>query len=159
GVGSVIMHRQVAVGEVIGIDLDQKTGAVSIRAFVQAPYDQLIVAQTCFWNVSGVDVGMGAGGLHVELASVRTMLSGGIAFSTPTDNEQQGTRVGPEHAFSLYPSEEAAQIALHGPTVPYVVYFHDSMLGLASGSPVRMFGMQVGNVTDLRLVSDGTPDA
>src|SRR6185312_15088507 len=111
GVGSVIMHRQVAVGEVIGIDLDQKTGAVSIRAFVQAPYDQLIVAETCFWNVSGVDVGMGAGGLHVELASVRTMLSGGIAFSTPLDRahdaqDAHGTQVGPEHTFSLYPSEE-----------------------------------------------------
>ncbi|MDB4988638.1 MAG: pqiB [Myxococcaceae bacterium] len=155
GAGSSILHRQVPVGEVLDFDLDEKTGRVSIRAFVRAPYDRLVVEHTCFWNVSGLDVGMGASGLHVEVSSVRTLLSGGIAFQTPTEH-QESKRVEPGHSFPLFKGEDAAEIALFGDTAPYVAYFDESVQGLAKGSPVKLFGMQVGNVTDLSLVLDPT---
>jgi paraquat-inducible protein B len=86
GEGSSISHRQVSVGEVLSVELDEKTGGVNIRAFIRAPYDRMVVARTCFWNVSGIDVGMGAGGLHVEVASMRAVFSGGIAFQTPLEH-------------------------------------------------------------------------
>lgn len=153
GAGSVIMHRQVPVGEVIGFELDDKTDDVSLRAFVRAPYDRVIVPQTVFWNLSGLDVRMGASGLHVEVASMRTMISGGIAFRTPP-LYADAAPVASGHAFPLFPSEAAAEIVLYGEAVPYVAYFHGSVQGLAEGSPVDMYGMQVGNVTDLSLVLD-----
>ena len=155
GPGSSILHRQVPVGEVLDFDLDERTGNVSIRIFVRAPYDRRVVPDTCFWNVSGLDVGMGAGGLHLEIGSVRTLLSGGIAFQTPPERAG-GKHVEAGHSFPLYPSEDAAEVALHGEAIPYVAYFDDSIQGLSTGSAVKLFGMQVGNVTDLSLVLDPT---
>lgn len=153
GPGSQVLHRQVTVGEILGYDLDEKSGELAIRAFVRAPYDQLVRRDTCFWNVSGVDVGMSADGLHVEIASVRTMLSGGVAFQTP-ERKLHAPRAQADDQFRLYATEAAAEVALHGQSIPYVVYFHDSIQGLSEGSPVKLFGVQVGNVTDLRLVLD-----
>jgi paraquat-inducible protein B len=153
GTGSSILHRQVSVGEVLGVELDEKTGGVNIRAFVRAPYDAMVVAQTCFWNVSGIDVGMGAGGLHVEVASMRAIFSGGISFHTPPSHAGDA-RVPAGHAFALLPSEHAAEIALHGEAVPYVSYFGESVQGLSKGSPIKLFGVQVGNVTGIALVLD-----
>ena len=151
GVGSSVLHRQVSVGEVLGVELNERTGAVSIRAFIRAPYDRMVVAQTCFWNVSGLDVGMGPGGLHVEVASMRAIFSGGIAFQTPLEHaEAPPVKAG--HSFPLLESEQAGESVLYGEAVPYVAYFDDSVEGLNRGSPVKLFGMQVGNVTDLTLV-------
>lgn len=153
GVGSPVLHRQVPVGEILGVDLSEETGAVSIRAFVRAPSDKLVRSETCFYNASGLDVGMGASGLHVEVASMRALLSGGVAFQTP--REAAGAPpVEAGHTFALLGSEAAAETTLRGLTVPYLAYFSDSVQGLSVGSPVTMFGMQVGSVTDLRLVLD-----
>ena len=151
GAGSSILHKEAQVGEVLSYELDERTGDVSIRAFVRAPYDRLVQKSTCFWNASGIAVGMGAGGLRVELASMRTMISGGIAFETPTANDP-GKPVQTGHRFPLFRSEAAAEVALFGEAVPYAVYFEDSIQGLSQGSPVKLFGMQVGNVTDLSVV-------
>jgi paraquat-inducible protein B len=151
GVGSSILHRQVSVGEVLGVELDARTGGVNIRAFIRSPYDAMVGARTLFWNVSGVDVGMGAAGLHVEVASMRAIFSGGIAFQTPLEHARD-PRVEAGHAFPLLDSEKAAEVALYGEAVPYVSYFDDSVQGLSKGSAVKLFGVQVGNVTDLRLV-------
>jgi paraquat-inducible protein B len=153
GVGSPVLHRQVPVGEVLGVDLSEETGMVSIRAFVRAPSDKLVREQTCFWNASGLDVGMGASGLHVEVASMRALLSGGIAFQTPREAASAPT-VEAGHSFPLLDSEAAAETVLRGPAVPYVAYFSDSVQGLSEGSAVTLFGMQVGNVIDLHLVLD-----
>ncbi|HEX5660501.1 MAG TPA: MlaD family protein, partial [Polyangiales bacterium] len=153
GVGSPVLHRQVPVGEILGVDLSEQTGAVSIRAFVRAPSDKLVRQDTRFWNASGLDVGMGASGLHVEVASVRAMLSGGVAFETPSEAASAASAEA-GHTFVLLTSEAAAEPALHGPAVPYIAFFNDSVQGLSAGSPVTMLGMQVGNVTDVQLVLD-----
>jgi paraquat-inducible protein B len=151
GVGSLILHRQVPVGEVLGVDLDPRSTRVNIRAFIRSPFDRLVVARTSFWNVSGIDVGMGAGGLHVEVASMRAIFSGGIAFQTPAQHAGD-PRVAAGHAFTLLDSAKAAEVALYGEAVAYVSYFDDSVQGLSKGSPIKLFGVQVGNVTDLKLV-------
>jgi len=151
GPGSPILRKQVSVGEVLGVELDERTGGVNIRAFIRAPYDRMVVARTSFWNVSGIDVGMGAGGLHVEVASMRAIFSGGISFQTPAEHAHDPP-VAAGHGFVLLASEDAAESVLYGEAVPYVSYFDDSIQGLSKGSAIKLFGMQVGNVTDLRLV-------
>jgi paraquat-inducible protein B len=153
GSGSPIMHRHVNVGEVLDQRLDGETGAVTVRAFVRAPHDALVREATLFWNASGLAVGMGADGLHVEVESMRTMFSGGIVFRTP-DSAKQSPRARSGQSFKLYDNEASAELYLFGPTVSYVTYFHDSVEGLSVGSAVQMFGIQVGNVTDRELVAD-----
>jgi paraquat-inducible protein B len=157
-VGSPIRHGDVSVGEVTALDLDERSGRASVRVFIHDPYDHLVNERTHFWAINGVDIGMSANGLHVELASLKTLLSGGIEFSDPIGSEN-APRAPAGHSFPLFDSEAQAGLELYGRTVPYLTYFEESVQGLSRGSPVNVLGMQVGLVTDVALARDPRPDA
>jgi paraquat-inducible protein B len=157
-VGSPIRHGDMSVGEVLDLELDERSGRASVRAFVREPYDRLVNAQTRFWAITGVDIGMSAKGLHIELASVQTLLSGGIEFADPLGTKN-APRAGSGHTFPLFESEAQASLELYGHTVPYLAYFAESVQGLSRGSPVNVLGMQVGLVTEVALARDPRPGA
>ncbi len=47
-----------------------------------------------------------------------------------------------------------ADAASYGENIPYVTYFETSVQGLSRGAPVQLFGVQVGTVSDVKLVLD-----
>lgn len=151
--GAPVYYRDVAVGEVLSYDLGDGLGAVSLRVFVRAPYDKFVHKETRFWNASGLSVTMGPEGMHLELESIQSALSGGIAFQTPHASE-----VGPlaedNTTFPLYNDRATAEAATFAHNFPYVTYFETSVQGLSKSSPVQLFGVQVGSVSDVRLVYD-----
>ena len=51
--------------------------------FVNAPYDKYVNPGTRFWNASGIDVSIGAGGVEVRTQSLVALIAGGLAFDTP----------------------------------------------------------------------------
>ena len=53
-----------------------------------------------------------------------------------------------------YPSREAANRPVYTQTTSYLVYFDQSVRGLRSGAPVEFRGIEVGQVTDVRLEFD-----
>jgi hypothetical protein len=53
--------------------------AIELKVFVNAPYDQYANPGTRFWNASGVDVSVGAGGVEVRTQSLVSLLAGGLA--------------------------------------------------------------------------------
>jgi paraquat-inducible protein B len=151
--GSPLYYRDVEVGEVLGYDLGDGLGRVTLRIFVREPYDRFVHPQTRFWNASGLSVTMGAEGLHVELESIQTLLSGGIAFETPRADEND-TPAAESATFDLFEDKASADSAFYGENIPYVTYFQTSVQGLARGSPVQLSGVQVGSVSDVALVYD-----
>ncbi len=151
--GAPIYYRDVNVGEVLSFELDKNSQNVSIRIFVHAPYDQNINADTRFWNSSGIRVDTGAMGLRIELQSVKSLLSGGIAFRNPINAEQRPPSK-PEATFKLYADEPQAAVGFYSRGIPYVSYFQSSVRGLSVGSEVQMFGKQLGSVTGLELIKD-----
>jgi len=155
GEGAPVFYRDVAVGEVLSADLDEKgpTPSVRLRVFVHAPYDRKVVPETRFWNASGIRVNTGASGLRLELQSLKSVLSGGIAFRAPPGSEQKAPSSS-ESTFHLYADEPQAAIGFYREGVPYVSYFQSSMRGLSEGSQVQMFGKQLGSVTHIELVKD-----
>ena len=155
GEGAPLYYRDVNVGEVLSYELSENE--VQLRVFVQAPYDEQVTKETRFWNSSGVSIDTGADGLHIEVQSVKSLLSGGIAFRNPP---QAGKlpKMAPETTFRLYPSESQAEIGFFTRSIPYVSYFLSSVRGLAKGSEVHMFGKPLGTVTDVALVRDPRPD-
>lgn len=157
GVGSPVRHGDMAVGEVLAVDLDERSGRASVRAFIRDPFDHLVSERTHFWAIQGVDIGMSANGLHVQLASLRTLLSGGIEFSDAMGAEQ-APRAEPGRGFPLFANEAQASLDMYGHTVPYRAYFSESVQGLSRGSPVNVLGMQVGLVTDVELARDPHED-
>jgi paraquat-inducible protein B len=155
GVGSPIYYRDVEVGEVLSYDLGAGVGAVTLKIFVRAPFDKFVHTETQFWNASGLSVSMGAEGMHLELQSIQTLLSGGIAFETPAANEKEAPAA-ESTTFDLYEDKAIADNALYRENIPYVSYFHTSVQGLSRGSPVQISGVQVGSVSDVQLVYDTT---
>jgi paraquat-inducible protein B len=97
---------------------------------------------------------MGPEGMHLELESIQSLLSGGIAFETPRANENDPP-ADESVVFQLYADKAEADAAFFKQTIPYVAYFESSIQGLSKGSPVQLFGVQVGSVSDVKLVYDG----
>jgi paraquat-inducible protein B len=151
--GSPISYLGVAVGEVESYSLTPDGKNVQIRAFVEAPHDRLVHADTRFWNAGGVDVSVGAQGIRVRANSWQQVISGGIAFETPDDawatpSSAAGTR------FPLYDNERAARRATVGEQIVYVADFSSNLRGVDAGTAVELEGMQIGEVRDARLSYD-----
>ena len=148
-----MFYRDIVVGEVLGYHLPEGNGLITVNVFVKAPYDKWVRNGTRFWNASGLNVEFGGGGLHVELESVQAVLSGGVAFNTPED-ARDSPSARQDTAFELFPSEKAAETAGYKQRIHIVMYFQTSTAGLAVGSPVQIYGQQIGNVTDVKLELD-----
>jgi paraquat-inducible protein B len=150
GPGAPVFYRDVDVGEVLSYDLGSGIGPVTINVFVRAPFDKFVHQNTHFWNASGVSVNVGAAGLHVELESLQALLSGGVAFETPSRVDTPVSEA--EREFKLYDDKPEADAAGFQRNIPMVTYFQSSVAGLARGSAVEVFGIQIGTVTDVHLI-------
>ena len=153
GSGSPVFYRDISVGEVLGYHLPEGNGPITVDVFVRAPYDKWVRTATRFWNASGVNIAFGGGGLHVELESIQAVLSGGVAFSTPEDGRDTPSAK-QDTNFDLFASESAADAAGYKQRIQTVMYFQTSTTGLTEGSPVQIYGQQVGTVTDVKLELD-----
>ncbi len=151
--GSPIFYRDIPAGEVLGYDLGNGHGAVTVTAFVHAPYDKFVHAQTHFWNTSGINVNLGAQGLHVEFESLQAVISGGVSFDSPRET-WEGPMAADGAKFRLYSNKAEADAAGFNQRIPLVTYLQSSVAGLGTGSGVDVFGIQVGSVTDVRLLLD-----
>lgn len=157
-VGSPVFFRDLAVGEVLGWDVDDMAESVAIHVFVRAPFDKYVRDETRFWNASGVSVKLAGAGVEVQLESLRALLLGGVAFDTPR-GKSAAAMAAVNHAFPLFPNQDAAEGASYSRKIPLVSYFTGSIRGLAPGAEVTLRGLTVGHVTDVRLTYDATADA
>ncbi|MCB8877344.1 PqiB family protein [Acidisoma silvae] len=151
--GSPVFYRDVVVGEVLGYDLGDGIGPVTINIFIRAPYNKLVKPQSHFWNSSGLSLGFQNGGFHVEVQSLEALLAGGVTYDLPpnaiNDNPSPGNAT-----FRLFASKEDADSAGYSHKVPAVAYFQASVAGVGRGTPLTIFGMQVGEVTGVKLLID-----
>jgi len=157
--GSPVYYRDIAVGEVLGWDIGDMAASVTIRAFVREPFDKYVRDDSRFWNASGVSVKLGAGGVELQLESLRAILLGGIAFDTPTEEVRTASSSAAGHEFPLFQDRDTARAASYSRKIPVVSYFAGSVRGLEVGSEVTMHGLVVGHVTSVQLVYDAAKDA
>lgn len=154
--GSPIFFRDIEVGTVLGWDIGDLASKVTIHAFVRAPYDQYVHADSSFWNASGISVRLAADGVQLRMESLRALLLGGIAFETPLDTRQPVAVANQE--FPLYRTYEDAQAAGFGRQIRLLSYFPGSVSGLEPGAHVTLHGLRIGEVTDVDLVFDARTD-
>ncbi len=154
--GSPIFFRDLDVGTVLGWDLGDLANSVTIHAFVRAPFDQYVHDNSTFWNASGVSIKLGAGGVDVQMESLRALLLGGIAFDSPSGSKAPTAPA--NHHFSLYASMDAAKAAGPGRQLQLLSNFSGSVAGLSVGADVTLHGLKVGEVTDVGLVYDPKQD-
>ncbi|MGZ8219904.1 PqiB family protein [Methylomagnum sp.] len=144
-IGSPVYFRRIKVGQVVASELDPTGNDVHLLVFVYAPYDRYVTTATRFWNASGVDVSLDAGGMKVETLSLASVLTGGIAFEAPP-NTQPSDEAGPGTAFPLFKDRATAMKTPDGEAQNFVLNFSESLRGLAPGAPVDFRGIVVGEV-------------
>src|SRR3954467_7991392 len=127
--GSPVYYRGLRVGRVLGRTLDDDRRSFTFAVFVDAPHDRLVRDTSRFWNASGIDVSVGAGGVDVSTESLQSILAGGVAFDTP-GIEAPGEEATAGHAFRLYESRRKVDEPVYTEKVPYLVRFEGSGGGL-----------------------------
>jgi paraquat-inducible protein B len=152
-VGTPIYFRKIRVGEVVASELDESGEFVTVRVFVHAPHDQRVREDTKFWNASGVHFSLSAAGVEVDIESLVSLLVGGIAFDTPLLESTAAPAVDGA-SYLLYASRDATEREIYTQQTHYLLYFDQSVRGLAPGAPVEFRGIQLGEVQDVKLEYD-----
>ncbi|WP_096086924.1 intermembrane transport protein PqiB [Agaribacterium haliotis] len=149
-IGSPVYYRQIRVGEVTGYRLAENQQHVDINFFIRAPHDQMVQQRSRFWDVSGFGVSLGAEGMKAKMASLTSLIAGGIEFGN-------GSALGDEtpaeqgHRFYLYPDKESVLEERFTIKHHFLLRFSDTVRGLAVGAPVEFRGIKVGEVVDVKL--------
>ena len=151
-IGSPVYFRRIKVGQIASYELDGDGRGVTLRVFVNAPYDKFVGVNTRFWHASGLDVQLGASGVTLRTQSLATILLGGVAFAAPEDANGPAA---PENAtFALADDETAAMKEPDGPSQTLLMYFNQSVRGLSPGAPVDFRGVVIGEVKSIGVQFD-----
>jgi paraquat-inducible protein B len=153
GIGSPIYYRRLEVGGVIAYNLADDGRAVEIKVFVDAPYDQYVNPGTRFWNASGLEVSVGAGGMEVRTQSLIALIEGGLAFDAPPF-AAKAEPAAADTVFTLYSDRSSAMKQPESLSARYVLHFTETLRGLSVGAPVTLLGLPLGEVTSVGLDID-----
>jgi len=149
---SPIKYRDVEVGQITRYELARDNSSVDIDIFIRQPYDKLVKTDTRFWNISGLQVDVGAEGLKLDLDSLTTLIAGGIAFTT--NDLSTGPQAVAGSEFVLYKTEkeniedETQVLAFN---VPLKLYFEKGVKGLKEGAPAEFKGLRIGTVSRVSI--------
>ncbi len=151
--GTPLYFRRLQVGQVASYSLDQDGKNLTVKVFVQAPYDQYVNPNTRFWHASGIDLSLSASGLSVQTQSVLSILIGGIAFETAATDAI--LPAADENAvFTLFANRSQAFNPPPRNPQTYILIFKQSVRGLSVGAPVEFRGIPIGEVADVRAQID-----
>ena len=176
-IGTPVYFRRLNVGQVVAYDLDKDGKYVSIRVFIEAPYDQYVTNNTRFWNASGIDVSLNAEGIQMQTESLVAVIAGGIAFEAPqtsqdisdrlvnhpnqgnaSDAKQGATtlteRAQPDAVFSLFSTRIIAMKQPDARVERFIINFKQSVRGLSIGAPVEFRGVNMGEVVSIETAMD-----
>jgi paraquat-inducible protein B len=152
-IGSTVFYRHLSAGQVVAYSLDPSGDTVTIKVFVNSPYDQFVTHETRFWQASGIDMSIDSEGVKLHTESLASILQGGVAFqqvagATPTPQSPE------DSSFPLYTDRERAMREPDTVAQTFVMYFQGSLRGLSVGAPVDLRGINIGEVKRLSVEYD-----
>jgi paraquat-inducible protein B len=151
-VGSPIFYRRIKVGQVSAYDLDADGKGVTLRIFIDAPYDRFVGINTRFWHASGLDIQVDSSGFKVNTQSLASVVLGGLAFQSIDDDP--GTLSKENTSFLLAQNQRQAFQPPDGRSVTAVLHFNQSIRGLAPGAAVDFRGVVLGEVKSVGIEWD-----
>jgi paraquat-inducible protein B len=151
-IGSSVFYRHLAAGQVVGYTLDPGGTGVTLKVFLDAPFDTYVTSGTRFWQASGVDMSITSDGVKLRTESLTSILQGGVAFQSLPGSAP--TAVPADAAFTLYPDEDRAMRPTETEIRTFVMFFKGSLRGLSAGAPVELHGIAVGEVKSVDVEYD-----
>ena len=152
-IGAPVYYRHTRVGRVVGYNLDAPEDALSVKIFVDAPYQQLVTTDSRFWNASGIDLTLNASGLTLNTETLASVLAGGVAFENPSGLAK--AKPAPDGAeFELFENKRIAVAPPDGPPLAVRMIFDQTSRGLAVGAPIDFLGVEIGKVREITLQHD-----
>ena len=149
--GDAVFFRRLQVGQITAADLDKDGNGVTVKIFINAPYDQFVTANTRFWHASGIEVSLDATGIEVQTQALATIVLGGIAFETPPDAPLSAAAAAADTVFILFAARGHAMKRPDVTVQSYVYVFDESVRGLVPGAPVDLRGVLLGEVKEIGL--------
>ncbi len=143
--GQPVLFHGTRVGRIEYVHFNTSERRTYYNAFIAAPHDRLITTNTRFWFVNGVSFDLSADGVRVEMASLETIVEGGVSFDVPP-GQPLGDRITERAFFTIYPNKSAISETQFEHSLQYVLLFDDSIRGLRPGAPVEYRGVKVGEV-------------
>ncbi len=147
-IGAPVYYRRVAVGRVVDATLDEDGKRITVRVFIDAPYDRFVTDGVRFWNAGGIDLAVSSEGLRLNTQSLATVVAGGIAFQ-PLDERKPGEPAREDSRFELYDGIATALAPPDGPSVRALLVLRQSTRGLTAGTPVDFNGLVIGAIRSI----------
>lgn len=147
-IGAPVYYRRVAVGRVVDATLDEDGKRITVRVFIDAPYDRFVTGGVRFWNAGGIDLAVSSEGLRLNTQSLATVVAGGIAFQ-PLDERKPGEPAREDSRFELYDGIATALAPPDGPSVRALLVLRQSTRGLTAGTPVDFNGLVIGAIRSI----------
>lgn len=139
-VGTPLFYKNIKVGEVAAIRLDQSGQAVNISAFVHGDYKDLVKNKSKFWNISGLSANISPAGIDISLNSITSLIAGGITFSSP----ETGKTLENDAQFQLFNNIDDSKAGLS------VELITDQINNLPNGAGILFKGLGIGRITDIQ---------
>ena len=146
--GSPIYYRQINVGKILSYRWDQEIKKIVLKAFIIDEYAKEGHDNSLFYNASGIDGKFDFSGLEINTESIETIVSGGLAFYTPSSQDAKLARN--HEQFVLYDTKTKAMNKYTDVTL----HSKDSY-GLIAGNIVMYKSVVIGHVENVRLVEEG----
>jgi len=154
-IGTPVLYKQREAGEITSIRFTKDGKGILTEILIYNPYVPLVRQDAVFWDVSGVEVDGSLSNFRINLASLRSMLAGGIAFSNPVSEQADmpKPRADKGATFKLYTSRADAVknvTAMRRPGTVIKLQV-DAMSPVSEGAPVLYNKIPVGEVLGFKL--------
>jgi len=143
--GDPVVYKGIKVGEFEDIFFNFEERIVYYNTFIEAPYHKLITTNTKFWDISGVQMELGASGVKVSTGSLETLLTNGVTFGIP-EGMPVGEQITERSFFDVHPNYDSASEERFKLSVKYIILVKDTIRGLQVGAPVEYRGLVIGKV-------------
>ncbi len=149
--GSPVYYREIQVGEVMAVHLDDHGNGISVPVWIDEQYAPLVGSGSKFWKAGGLNLRLSLAGVSLSAESMKALIKGGIAFANPDGVHE--------------PARDGANFALHESVLPewlgfaptnragsrISIHFKNGN-GLFGGqSEVHYLGVKVGEVREVKL--------
>ncbi|MCM2972702.1 MULTISPECIES: intermembrane transport protein PqiB [Larsenimonas] len=145
-VGDPVIFQGFTVGRVEASNFDTSDRQMHYRLYIFKPYRSLVTTNTRFWSASGVRFDLSTEGFTLDLASIESLISGGVTFGVPEDIAPGNPIAQTDNTFELYGDEETARQGSFSHYLKYIVMVDDTVRGLHKGAPVEYRGVRIGTV-------------